>query len=115
MIPGIILCCRRSCSNSCGFPPLRRTSKKLLTEDDRRAIEAELCENLEVGDLIRRTGGFRKLRVALPRGGKSGGARVIYFPDEDCDRIYMILAYGKAPRTRSPGGKRTNSASWQRS
>lgn len=31
-------------------------------------------------------------------GGKSGGARVIYFPDEECERVYMILAYAKGAK-----------------
>lgn len=57
-----------------------------------------MCEDLEAGDLIKRTGGFRKLRYALEGRGKSGGARVIYFPDEDCGRVYMILAHGKGEK-----------------
>jgi hypothetical protein len=35
------------------------------------------------------------LRHPLPGGGKSGGARVIYRPNEACGRVYMILAYAK--------------------
>jgi hypothetical protein len=54
-----------------------------------------LCDDLEAGALIRRTGGFRKLRYALGGGGKSGGARVICLRDEPCERVYMILVYAK--------------------
>jgi hypothetical protein len=78
------------------LPTFERTSKGLLAEDDRRAIEAELCRDLQAGALMKRTGGFRKLRHALKGSGRSGGVRVIYFPDERCGRIYMILAYGKS-------------------
>ena len=77
------------------LPTFDRTAKKLLGENDRRAIEAELCQDLEAGDLIKRTGGFRKFRYALEGGGKSGGARIIYFRDESCERVYMILVYQK--------------------
>lgn len=80
------------------LPTFERTSKKLLTEYDRDAIERLLCEDLEAGALIQRTGGFRKLRYALRGGGKSGGARVIYLPDESCERVYMILVYAKGAK-----------------
>jgi hypothetical protein len=80
------------------LPTFDRTSKRLLGEEDRRALEAELCRDLDAGDLIKRTGGFRKLRHPLEGGGKSGGVRVIYFPDEPCGRVYMILAYGKGKK-----------------
>jgi hypothetical protein len=40
----------------------------------------------------------RKLRVALPGGGKSGGARVIYFYRGAKGRIYLLLAYPKNVR-----------------
>jgi hypothetical protein len=77
------------------LPTFERAAKKLLSDEDRRAIERTLCDDLEVGALIQRTGGFRKLRYALEGGGKSGGARVIYLPDEPCERVYMILVYAK--------------------
>jgi hypothetical protein len=80
------------------LPMFERTSKKLLTEDDRRAVERVLCHDLEAGALIRRTGGFRKLRHALEGRGKSAGARVIYLPDEACERVYMILTYAKGAK-----------------
>lgn len=80
------------------LPAFERSAKKLLTEEDRRAIEARLCDEPEAGDVIRGTGGFRKLRYALEGAGKSGGARVIYFLDERCERVYMILVYAKGMR-----------------
>lgn len=80
------------------LPTFERTSEKLLTEEDKRTIEAELCEDFEAGAVIKRTGGFRKLRHALEGGGKSGGARVIYFPDQECGRVYMILVYAKGAK-----------------
>lgn len=72
-----------------------RTSKKLLTETDRRSLETELCADLEAGALIARTGGFRKLRYGTPGSGKRGGIRVVYLPDRECGRVYMILACRK--------------------
>jgi hypothetical protein len=80
------------------LPTFERTSKKLLNEEDRRLIEMELCGDIQAGDLIKRTGGFRKLRYGPEGRGKSGGVRVICFPDEECGRVYMILAYGKGKK-----------------
>ncbi|HUF66462.1 MAG TPA: type II toxin-antitoxin system RelE/ParE family toxin [Gemmatimonadaceae bacterium] len=80
------------------LPTFERISRKLLSRDDERAIEAVLCADLGAGDVIRRTGGFRKLRLGLEGRGKSGGVRIVYFPDERCERIYMILAYRKGTK-----------------
>ena len=56
-----------------------------------------LVEDPRRGQVIQRTGGFRKLRFARPsrREGKSGATRVIYYFVDRRDRIYLILAYGK--------------------
>lgn len=80
------------------LPTFERTSKKLLTDVDRRALEAMLCLDQEAGALIRRTHGFRKLRFAAAGGGKRGGLRVVYFPDAECGRVYMILVYTKGAK-----------------
>lgn len=77
-----------------------------MTEEARRRIESTLCENVQAGALIPGTGGFRKLRHAR-QAGKRGGLRVIYFPDLPCNRIYMILAYGKAQKDSLTGEEKS--------
>lgn len=71
------------------------SAKGMLTEEDVRNIEAVLVENPEVGTLERGTGGVRKMRYALPGGGKSGGARVVYFYVEAKGRIFLLLVFPK--------------------
>jgi hypothetical protein len=73
------------------------SAKKLLTEEDRRELELLLVEDPRRGQVIERTGGFRKLRFARPsrREGKSGGTRVIYYFIDRRDRIYLIEVYSK--------------------
>jgi hypothetical protein len=68
-----------------------------LTEDDRRELELLLLEDPKRGQLIERTGGFRKVRFARPsrREGKSGGTRVIYYLLDRRERIYLLLVYAK--------------------
>lgn len=38
---------------------------------------------------------MRKMRWALPGGGKSGGIRVLYFYREERGRVYLLAAYAK--------------------
>jgi hypothetical protein len=68
-----------------------------LTEEDRRELELLLLDDPKRGQLIERTGGFRKVRFARPsrREGKSGGTRVIYYFLDRRDRIYLLLVYAK--------------------
>lgn len=78
------------------LPTFERTAKKLLNEQDRRAIEETLLRDPRTGVLLRGTRGFRKMRYAIAGAGKSGGARIIYFFDEPCDRFFMLMAFPKA-------------------
>jgi hypothetical protein len=80
------------------LPTFERSARSLLEEGDRQSIERILCERLDAGSLIRRTGGVRKLRYQLRGRGKRGGARIVYLPDEACGRVYMILAYAKGAK-----------------
>lgn len=49
----------------------------------------------DAGDLIPRSGGLRKIRIAASGRGKRGGARVIYYWIVAKDQIYMLFAYAK--------------------
>ena len=46
--------------------------------------------------MIKGTGGLRKVRMALPGRGKSGGARVIYYYVHNAAQIRFLLAYEKS-------------------
>ena len=50
-----------------------------LTEDDLIKLESLLFKTPKAGDLIRETGGLRKIRWTRPGIGKSGGVRVFYY------------------------------------
>ena len=43
-----------------------------------RALKTKLLAQPDDGDLVRGSGGVRKLRWAVPGRGKSGGLRIIY-------------------------------------
>lgn len=53
--------------------------QKHNAENELFALQKELIENPAKGDLIKGSGGFRKVSMARQGGGKSGGYRVIYY------------------------------------
>jgi hypothetical protein len=67
----------------------------LLNDDEYRQLQTDLTADPKLGDLIPGTGGLRKVRIALPGTGKSGGARVIYFLKLNENNIFMLAAYAK--------------------
>ncbi|WP_431604076.1 type II toxin-antitoxin system RelE/ParE family toxin [Aeromonas bestiarum] len=71
--------------------------KTLATDDELRALQTELIAQPEKGDLIKGTGGLRKVRMATGLQGKSGSARVIYFLST-VETIYLVLAYAKSEK-----------------
>jgi hypothetical protein len=66
-----------------------------LTDDGIAKLEEELCRDPLQGDVIKGTGGLRKLRWALPNQGKSGSVRVLYVDFVVFEKIYLIAAYTK--------------------
>lgn len=78
------------------LPEFDRRWKEIgFTDDDLKSLQEELTINPEKGDLIRETGGLRKIRVAFEGRGKSGSARVCYVDFAVYERIYLITAYTK--------------------
>lgn len=52
-----------------------------------------LMEQPEIGDVIPRSGGVRKLRWKAPGRGKRGGYRIIYFIKRAQGLILMLTMY----------------------
>jgi len=48
-----------------------------LDDDNLSKLQSHLMKNPYAGDIIVGTGGARKIRFALPHGGKSGGSRIV--------------------------------------
>ena len=78
------------------LPLFRDKWKNLgLTDSDLRRLQNELLSDPKVGDVMRGTGGVRKMRFAFEHQGKSGGVRVIYVDFEVYEKIYLLTAYTK--------------------
>lgn len=71
-----------------------RQIKLIATDDELKDLQKELIGSPEKGDVIRNTGGLRKIRMATGSQGKSGSARVIYFLATK-RVIYLVMAYPK--------------------
>ena len=69
-----------------------------LTDADLRRLQEEMLEDPKVGDVMRGTGGIRKMRFAVEDRGKSGSLRVIYVDFEIYEKIYLITAYTKSEK-----------------
>jgi hypothetical protein len=71
-----------------------RQISSLLDDADYRRLQVILALKPRTGDIIRGSGGLRKIRWAVRGRGKSGGIRVIYYVVAD-DEIYFLFAYAK--------------------
>jgi len=70
----------------------------LFDEDQRTLLISYLAAHPMAEDLIAGTGGVRKLRWAMARRGKRGGARVIYFVHSERLPLFLLTAYAKNVR-----------------
>ena len=66
-----------------------------MDSDERQALVVYIARNPQAGDIIPRTCGVRKLRVAGKGRGKSGGYRVIYYYYDDKNPVLLFTIYGK--------------------
>ncbi|MEM9079418.1 MAG: type II toxin-antitoxin system RelE/ParE family toxin [Verrucomicrobiota bacterium] len=66
----------------------------LLGKEDHRQLQLYLLERPDRGDLIKGSGGLRKVRWAGSGKGKRGGIRVIYYLWHE-NTAFMLFAYPK--------------------
>lgn len=71
---------------------------RYLSEDEYRELQNFLMARPDAGDIIRGSGGIRKVRWGARGKGKSGGVRVIYYWAKAAEQIYMLTLYGKNER-----------------
>jgi len=79
-------------------PEYVRCAERLLPLAERIEVVNYVAANPRAGDLIRGTGGLRKLRWGRGGRGKSGGVRVIYYFHSDAIPLYLLAMYGKSER-----------------
>lgn len=80
------------------LPEYLRRAEKLLSAGERYDIVSYLAAFPGDGDLIRGTGGVRKLRWRKSGKGKSGGLRVIYYFHSERMPLYLLTVFAKSER-----------------
>ena len=75
-----------------------RQVRDLLDAESYRLLQLRLVADPEAGELIRGTGGLRKIRWQGSGRGKRGGIRAIYYWAGQHDVVLMLLAYPKNER-----------------
>lgn len=74
-----------------------------LDDDEYRELQQHLILRPEAGELVRGSGGVRKLRWSRPGMGKRGGLRVIYYVQFEPDEFWMLTLFSKSKKDNVPG------------
>lgn len=74
-----------------------------LSDDDYRGLQSYLLQKPDAGDIVRASGGVRKVRWAAQGKGKSGGVRVMYYWKKSDHEIWMLTIYSKSERATISG------------
>ena len=73
-----------------------RQIQNLVSDEHLRALQEWIATSPTAGNLIKGSGGCRKLRWNTTTTGKRGGIRVIYYWLKDRDLVLLLLAYAKS-------------------
>ncbi len=69
-----------------------------MSDDEKHKIVTFIAENPDAGDLIKGTGGARKVRFPFKKKGKSGGVRIVtYFCGEDIP-VFLLDVFKKGDK-----------------
>jgi hypothetical protein len=77
-------------------PTFQRLWPAYWSEEERAEFAAHLAHFPEAGDVVKGSGGVRKVRWSRKGGGKSGGVRVIYYNRLENGEIFLLLLYAKS-------------------
>ena len=75
--------------------PFANVRNKYLDDDEFMELQQYLLANHEVGDVIPKSGGCRKIRWSAEGRGKRGGVRIIYFLQLPPGTIILVTMYAK--------------------
>lgn len=77
-----------------------------MSDEEMVAVVDLIAANPEVGEIMPGCGGARKLRVAKPGKGKSGGYRVITYFAGDAVPAFLLTVFGKNEKANLTKGER---------
>ncbi len=73
-----------------------------MKDEEYRLFQLYLMNNPEKGDIIKGSGGVRKIRWAINNKGKSGGIRVIYYWKDKASEMWLLTLYAKNEQDSIP-------------
>jgi hypothetical protein len=76
-------------------PSFAKDADLLMGEASLATLKDRLARDPKTGDLIKDTGGFRKIRGRRSGSGQRGGVRVFYYPTRS-GPIYLVACIAKA-------------------
>lgn len=78
--------------------PFTRRVIELLTDEEYQKLQSRLSEFPDGGNLIKGSGGLRKIRQAAKGKGTRGGSRVIYYFAVAKEMFFMLDIYDKSEK-----------------
>lgn len=69
--------------------------KHYFSDDEFAEFQNFLMAKPDCGDIIKGSGGLRKIRWKSGGKGKRGGARVIYYFHRQGEQVYFLTVYNK--------------------
>lgn len=72
-----------------------RLVEEYFSDAEYAELQLFLINNPSTGDVIRESGGIRKLRWGVAGRGKRGGIRIIYYLRSRQGEIWMLTLYAK--------------------
>lgn len=77
-------------------PIFTRRIQAILSDEEYRLLQIHLVNKPDVGKIIPRSRGLRKLRWSAGGHGKRGGIRVIYYWFMAKETLLLLFAYSKS-------------------
>lgn len=77
-----------------------------MSADEQQAVVDLIAANPEAGEIMPGCGGARKLRVARPGSGKSGGYRIITYYAGTNVPTFLLTVFGKNEKANLTKGER---------
>ncbi|MBZ0092399.1 MAG: type II toxin-antitoxin system RelE/ParE family toxin [Sulfuricellaceae bacterium] len=86
-------------------PTFQRLWPHYWTEEERGEFAAFIAQNPDAGDVVKNSGGVRKVRWSRSGSGKSAGVRVIYFNKPANGQVWLLFLYAKSTLDSMAGHK----------
>lgn len=83
-----------------------KKAKRIMSSEEKSQVINCIAADPEAGDIIPKTGGVRKLRLARKGEGKSGSFRVIYYYYNPDNPIFLFSVYGKNEKSNISDAER---------